>query len=218
MNLGDKLILLIITGLLYTSSFLVKGDGTDLWKQSHNLEYQGEYAKAAAMIEPLLNQGKNREYALLRYAWLAYQQRNYNDSVRYYKQALEINPASIDARLGLSLPLLAQSHWKKAETYLRQITALSPWNYMAHIRLFVCEEGLRQWQQLATHAEAFSRLYPSDTTALVYLARAKDKLGDKAAANAVYQQILMRMPEHIEALNYIRTFQNSQTIYHLQNS
>ncbi|MEE9397488.1 MAG: tetratricopeptide repeat protein [Methylococcales bacterium] len=216
---GDRLVLIIAAGLLYSSSFLVKGDGglLDPWKQSLNLEHRGEFVKAAAVIEPLLNQGEYREYALLRYAWLAYQQRNYNDSIRYYGQALKLNPASIDARFGLTLPLLAQSDWKKAKTYLHQITAVSPSNYTAHIRLFSCEEGLRQWKQLATHAEAFSRLYPTDIATLVYLARAKHNLDDKVAAEAVYQQIQIRMPGHVEALNYIRTFQNIQRIYSLQN-
>ncbi len=209
MTMKKKLIIVVATGLLFTSSFLVKGNEVDRWKQSRHLEYQGEYAKAAAVIEALLNGEENREYSLLRYAWLAYQQRNYNDAIRYYKQALKINPASIDARLGLSLPFIAQSHWKQAETYLRQIIAMSPWNYTAHIRLFVCEEGLRQWELLATHTEAFSRHYPSDATTLVYLARSKQKLGDRVAANVVYQQVLMRLPEHIEAINYTRTFQNS---------
>ncbi len=208
MTMRHKLITLVAIGILNTSSSLAKGDETDRWAQSFNLEHQGEYAKAAAVIEPLLSGEENREYLLLRYAWLAYQQRNYNDAVRYYKQALEINPASIDAKLGLSLPLLAQSHWKKAEIYLRQIVAESPWNYTAHIRLFICEEGLGQWEQLATHTEAFSRSYPSDATTLVYLARAKDKLGDKVVANEFYQQVLIRMPAHNEAINYTRTFQN----------
>lgn len=208
-NMRQKLIIHVAIGLLYTSSFLAKGNELeDIWTQTFNLERQGEYAKAAAIIEPLLNGDENREYVLLRYAWLAHQQRNYNDAVRYYKQALEINPASIDAKLGLSLPLLAQSHWKKAEIYLRQIVAESPWNYTAHIRLFICEEGLGQWEQLATHTEAFSRSYPSDATTLVYLARAKHKLGKNEAANVIYQQVLIRMPEHIEAINYTRTFQN----------
>ncbi len=205
-----ELIIHIAIGMLYTSSFLVKGNEIDdMWTQTFNLEHQGEYAKAAAIIEPLLNGDENREYVLLRYAWLAYQQRNYNDAVRYYKQALKINPASIDARLGLSLPLLAQADWNKAEIYLRQIVTISPWNYTAHSRLFVCEEGLRQWEQLAAHAEEFSRHYPSDTTALVYLARAKHKLGKNEAANVIYQQVLIRVPEHIEAINYTRTFQNT---------
>jgi tetratricopeptide (TPR) repeat protein len=204
-----ELIIHIAISMLYTSSFLVKGNEIDdIWTQTFNLERQGEYAKAAAIIEPLLNGDENREYVLLRYAWLAYQQRNHNDAVRYYKQALKINPASIDARLGLSLPLLAQSDWNTAEVYLRQIVTISPWNYTAHSRLFACEEGLQQWEQLASHADAFSRHYPGDATALVYLARAKHKIGDKVTANEVYQQVLIRMPTHIEAINYTRTFQN----------
>lgn len=200
-------IILVIFGILYSISIGVIAAEKNLWQQSINLERQGEYAKAAGVIEPLLNKEKIREHTLLRYAWLAYQQRNYNDSIRYYKQALELNPASFDARFGLSLPLLARAEWKKAEIYLHQITAISPWNYTAHIRLFACEEGLRKWKQLATHAEAFSRLYPSDATALVYLARAKNKLEDKEAAKETYLQVLIRVPEHIEAINYVRNFQ-----------
>lgn len=204
--------MLVTFGIMHCISIAAVGAEKNLWQQSIRLERQGEYSKAAGVIEPLLNKEKIREHTLLRYAWLAYQQRNYNDSIRYYKQALELNPASFDARFGLSLPLLARAEWKKAEIYLHQITAISPWNYTAHVRLFICEEGLRQWEQLATHTEAFSRLYPSDATALVYLARAKDKLDEKEAAKETYQQVLIRIPEHIEAINYVRNFQNFYSV------
>ncbi len=210
--MGKNRIMLVTFGIMHCISIAAVGAEKNLWQQSIRLERQGEYSKAAGVIEPLLNKEKIREHTLLRYAWLAYQQRNYNDSIRYYKQALELNPASFDARFGLSLPLLARAEWKKAEIYLHQITAISPWNYTAHVRLFICEEGLRQWEQLATHTEAFSRLYPSDATALVYLARAKDKLDEKEAAKETYQQVLIRIPEHIEAINYVRNFQNFYSV------
>jgi len=50
-----------------------------IWKQSHALEKQGEYERAAAAIEPAV--AANDEYALLRYAYLKYKQGEYNDSV-----------------------------------------------------------------------------------------------------------------------------------------
>ncbi|MBF0186912.1 MAG: tetratricopeptide repeat protein [Magnetococcales bacterium] len=174
------------------------------WKKSYQLEANGKYAQAAAVIEALSIRGEAREFALIRLAWLSYLQANYNDSIRYYRTALEINPHSVSARVGITSPLLAQQRWREAALFAKQILEVSPWHYDAHVRLMIAEEGMRKWNTLAKHALAVNVRYPDDASVLVYLARAYAWLGNTARAKAAYERILRRIPGHIEATRYMR--------------
>jgi len=67
----------------------------------------------------------------------------------------------------------------------------------------ICEEGQQQWKSLAVHAAAISQRYPTDATILVYLARANSHLGKISSARATYKKILERIPNHLEAKQYL---------------
>ena len=183
---------------------LMAAEKSDPWKRSYVYESKGEYEKAAALLAPMLDKGAYQEYAMLRYAWLHYLQGNYNDAIRSYKKALTRNARSFDARLGVSLPLMAQGRWKEASGYLNQVIGQSPYHYVAHLRLMTAEEGMRKWSKLEQHAKSIAAYYPSDATILVYLARAyvwQDKTDE---AKKVYAEILTRFPDHIEANHYLK--------------
>lgn len=174
------------------------------WSESYRLEATGDYVAALRALEPVTAANPSHELAVLRTAWLHYLSGDYNDSIRQYRRALEINPDSLEAALGVSLPLLAQRRWREAAAAADQVLAVAPWNYYAHLRLFAAEEGLQQWQTLARHAGEVATRFPSDPTVLVYLARARAWQGNEAAARAAYAQVLERLPEHEEATAYLR--------------
>ncbi|HTR85901.1 MAG TPA: tetratricopeptide repeat protein [Reyranella sp.] len=169
---------------------------------SYTLEYEQQYARAQQPIKGLADAGN--EFARLRLGWLAYLAGNYNESITHYNAVLQANPTSIDGRLGLTLPLLAQKRWQDAAAQARQVLAQSPWDYYAHARLMVCEEGLKDWPTLEQHALAATRVWGSDANAFVYLARARIALGNLAGAKQAYGQVLERLPQHAEALAFMR--------------
>jgi len=196
---------LVLSGvaLLLLFGQVVAGE-EGVWTKSYALEAKGEYKEAAALIEPLLNGGgDSAEFALLRYGWLNYLLRNHNDAVRSYEKALRLNPDSIDARLGLTLPLLAQQRWKEVARYAKQVLQISPWDFTAHTRLLVSEEGRRKWTVMKKHASDLAAHYPSSATPWVYLARAEAWLGDHEAAKRAYVRVLRRIPAHLEANAYL---------------
>ncbi len=175
----------------------------DVWSQSYTLEAEGKYDDAAALFDPLLKAEPGNEFARLRRAWLHYLAGDYNDSHSDYSKALETNPDSLDARIGLALPLLAQQRWKEAAQVARQALEVAPWNYFAHLRLLVAEEGQRQWQALRDHCDRLHQRYPSDATVLVYRARARYWLGDLQGAREDYLQVMQRVPGHFEAQQFL---------------
>jgi tetratricopeptide (TPR) repeat protein len=186
--------------LLYT----INGSAAvDVWAESYRLEALTRYEDAAEVLLPALKKDSKNEFILLRLGWLNYLRGNHNKAMEYYKKALAVNSKSLDAKLGLVLPLLAQQRWNEAAKYTQEVLKVAPWNYYAHIRLMIAEEGLRQWQTLAKHAREVHARYPSDATVLVYLARANRWLGNTRDAKNAYQKVLERAPSNIEALQYL---------------
>lgn len=190
----------LLLGLLILT---FSASANDLWTRSYTLEANKQYAEAAATIEPYLQQSPDSEFAQLRSGWLYYLNANYSRSITHYQSALNLNNQSIEARLGLALPLLAQSRWQEAAQQCRDVIKMSNWNYFAHVRLMIAEEGQKQWDKLAKHAEEVNRHYPTDATVLVYLARAYKQLGETARAKKAYNEVLVRIPGHLEASEFM---------------
>jgi tetratricopeptide (TPR) repeat protein len=175
----------------------------DPWAESYRLEALTQYDSAATALAPIIKANPRHEFAILRQGWLNYLRGAHNESIRDYQKALDINPASLDARLGLMLPLIAQQRWREVASHANKVLAVAPWNYYAHVRLMISEEGERKWDTLAKHAAKVSQHYPSDATVLVYLARANVWMQKDKEARRAYERVLERVPNHIEALQYL---------------
>jgi tetratricopeptide (TPR) repeat protein len=175
----------------------------DVWTESYRLESLTHYEQAAEALLPIQKKAPKNEFVYLRLGWLNYLNGNHNSAIDHYKKALSLNNKSLDARLGLTLPLLAQQRWKEAASYAQETLDIAPWNYYAQVRLMIAEEGMRQWQTLAKHANEVHLHYPSDATILVYLARANRWLSNTNEAKDAYQKVLERVPGHIEALQFL---------------
>jgi len=173
------------------------------WSESYQLEAEGKYSAAAAVLDSLLAQKPISEFGLLRRGWLNYSARNYNDSISDYQHALTLNPNSLDARLGLTLPFMAQGRWREAALHAGKILDIAPWQYYAHIRLMACEEAMMQWDVLEKHAKKVAERYPSDATIQVFLARAHLNSGNRDLALAAYARVTQIVPNHMEATQFI---------------
>ena len=172
------------------------------WQKSYRLEAAGRHVEAAAALTGL-ESGADASFVLSRRGWLAYLQGQHGESIGFYGRALDMNPRSIEARQGITLPLLAQQRWREAAVYARQIIAESAWDYTAHVRLLAAEEGQRDWRTLREHAARLTARYPSDATAWVYLARAHAWLNNAREAADAYGRVLDRYPGHLEATRYL---------------
>jgi tetratricopeptide (TPR) repeat protein len=173
------------------------------WMNSYSLEASAKYAEALAAIDKVAANGSEAELKTLRRGWLYYLQGNYNESIREYRYAIERNRQSVDAQLGVTLPLLAQKRWREAEQHAQSSLSLAPNNYTGLLRLTLAQEGQRDWATMAKTSTTMVSLYPSDSSAYVYLARAYAWQGKRKEAVAAYSSVLARYPGHQEATNYI---------------
>jgi len=176
----------------------------DNFKQSYLLEANGDYIQAKAKIKGFLGIGGDLgEFANMRYAWLNYSQKKYNRAILYYKKALALNSESIDAKLGISLVMLSQLRLKEAALWANQVLEQSPSNYTAHLYLMDSESGQKKWRQLGAHAKKVIKMYPTQVVLWQYLARAHAWLGKKELAKQAYTSVLLRLPEDLEAINFL---------------
>lgn len=174
-----------------------------VWQNSYQLESAGKYTEALNAIDGVAANGADAELKLLRRGWLYYLPGRFDESIREYRLAVERNPKSIDARLGLTLPLLAAKRWREAEQAARTVLELVPNSYAGQVRLATAQEGQQDWNGMLKTANALVTSFPSDATAFVYLARANAWLGKRSEAVAAYQAVLARYPGHLEAKAYI---------------
>ena len=193
---------LLLAGLLANSSWAY-ADNEAVWSSSYGLEAGKKYAEALSALDAIPESSPDSQLLLLRKGWLTYLQGQYNDSVKFYQEALQQNPQSLDAMLGATLPLLAQQRWQESAVYAKQVLSAAPNQYTAYLRLIVAEEGAKDWASMKKHAEELTAHYPTDTTAFVYLARAHAWLGDKESAKKAYSAVLVRLPKHLEATAYL---------------
>lgn len=173
------------------------------WQSSYQLEPVGKYAEAIAALDKIPANSADAELKALRRGWLLYLSGKFDESIREYRQAIERNGKSVDARLGLTLPLLAAKRWRDAEQSARAALELAPNHYTALLRLTVALEAQHDWPSMLKSATNLVTSYPSDAAAYVYLARANAWLGKPDQAVLAYSAVLSRYPGQLEANAYI---------------
>lgn len=197
----NTLLAAAVTALLVAAS--PAHSQASVWQNSYQLEAAGKYSEAMAVLDAVAANSRAAELKLIRRGWLFYLLGSHNDAIREYRLALERNSQSMDARLGVTLPLMAQKRWKEAEQSARYALELAPNHYTALLRLTMAQEGQRDWAGMAKSAQSLAALYPTDATACVYLARSQAWLNHRDEALAAYEAVLVRYPGHLEAKAYI---------------
>jgi tetratricopeptide (TPR) repeat protein len=200
MKLHTLLIALTAALALQTNSVAAQ---EAVWQSSYTYEAAGKYVDAMSVLDTVTANGPDAELKLLRRGWLYYLPGRMDESIREYRLAIERNPKSIDARLGLTLPLLATKRWREAEQASKAVLELAPNSYVGQVRLATAQEGLQDWSALLKTATSLATSFPTDATSFVYLARANAWLGKKPEALAAYSAVLVRAPGNTEAKNYI---------------
>lgn len=195
-----KIAIVYLLLLLLSSSQALFAD-TDPWQESYRLESLYQYDAALNALNGI---SADNELALLRKGWLNYLKGSHSKSIDFYNKAISRNEKSLDARLGIILPLMAQQRWREAASSANKVLEVAPWNYHAHVRLMVTQEALKQWPELQKHAQAVTQRYPTDVDAHVFLARSYRQLGNDNAASQSYQKVLELVPTNFEAKQFVR--------------
>ncbi|MFA6546487.1 MAG: tetratricopeptide repeat protein, partial [Limisphaerales bacterium] len=113
---------------------------------------------------PIVHAAAPNDYVTsLRLGWSEYQKGNHTSSLVHYRAAQAAQPRSLEPKLGLLLPLLADKQLAAAESLAREILRDHPRHYLASLRLAT---ALRLQGKLRAADAVLARaleLYPSDT-------------------------------------------------------
>lgn len=164
--------------------------------KSYSFEYETQYAKAITALSEL----HIESYQInLRLGWLYYLSKDYIKSEQYYRKAVASEPASIEARFGLVLPLSTLGNWNNVLSVYLEITKLDANNSIANYRLASIYYTRKDYANATQYVSKVLKLYPFDydsnlLTGKILMAQAKN-----ADAKKYFNKALEYNPQSEEA-------------------
>ena len=188
----------VIILALVICCFSIKAQQTSesAFAKSYSFEYETQYAKAITALSEL----HIESYQInLRLGWLYYLSKDYIKSEQYYRKAVASEPASIEARFGLVLPLSTLGNWNNVLSVYLEITKLDANNSIANYRLASIYYTRKDYANATQYVSKVLKLYPFDydsnlLTGKILMAQAKN-----ADAKKYFTKALEYNPQSEEA-------------------
>ena len=168
------------------------------FKESYKAEQAGNYKQA---IEHLTAVYDADSYEVnLRLGWLNYQMGTMDQSIIYYKRAVELKPYAIEPKLGLAFPMSAMARWDDIITMYEYILKIDPQNSLVNYRLGLIYYNRGQYERADPYIEKVVNLYPFDYDSLLLFAWNKLMLQRSREARVLFQKVLLANPGDESAL------------------
>lgn len=149
------------------------------FSKSYSFEYDGQYSKAIISLTEL----NTYTYQInLRLGWLYYLNKDYAAAETFYKKAIAQEHNSIEARLGLVLPMAAQSNWNSVLSTYMEIIKIDPNNSVANYRTSVIYYYRKDYANATTYIARVLKLYPFDFDSNLMMGKILIALGKSAEA------------------------------------
>jgi tetratricopeptide (TPR) repeat protein len=187
--------------LTLISSMAVFGQSSDLqlaFKKSYANETKGDFTAAIKDLKAVYGEGT---YELnLRLGWLHYSVALHTESMAYYKKAIDLMPASIEAKFGYVYPAAAVGNWDQAMTQYENILRIDPKNSQAHYRLGLIYYERAELDKALQHFQVGSNLYPFDYDFTLMMAWTSLKMGKMREAKVLFNKVLLISPDDASAM------------------
>ncbi len=198
--------------LLFLLPFFLSLSYDDIRKayyRSYQYEKVQDYENAIKALMPVYEKFPRAYTPNLRLGWLYYLKGNYANSAYHYEKAMKANPYSIEAKLGYTLPLLAQDKFSQVEKVCYRILSLDPYNYYANYRLLLSLKAQKKLDAALRVAMKMLAVYPTDVRFLTELGLLKDTLGRDKEAYAIFKDVLILDPENTTAKEFVSNYQKT---------
>jgi tetratricopeptide (TPR) repeat protein len=196
--------LLFLTFFAYAKESLTYEEILQSYKQSYLYEKIGDYKDAIRVLMPIYKVYPYGYTINLRLGWLYYLWGKYENSIFHYRRAISVIPSSVEAKLGLSLPLMAQERWGEVETLMYQVIATDYYNYYGNLRLCAALEKQGKYSMVMFVARKMLTIYPTDVPFLIYLGKSYYHLGNLEAALRTFKDALVLDPENNTAKEFLK--------------
>jgi tetratricopeptide (TPR) repeat protein len=190
-----KTMLRLVAILLLTVPFGLRAQQalTDAFRSSYALEKESKFAEAADKLKAVYQADS---YELnLRIGWLTYQAAKLDESVTYYKRAVNLMPYAVEPKFGLAYPYSAQGKWDEIITLYTKILQVDPQNTYANYRLGLIYFNRNDFERALPYVEKVVNLYPFDYDSLLLLAWIKLNLQQMREARILFQKVLLYNPD-----------------------
>ncbi len=168
------------------------------FKTSYEYENEGQYTKAIDEIKGVYDE---ESYEVnIRLGWLHYYAGLFTESSSYYQKCLNLMPYSIEARLGIVMPLAAVGNWKQVINHYNEILKIDSENYTANYRLGSIYYGSENYTTAYTYFEKLANQYPFDYDAIHMYAWTNYKLGKFREAKVLFNKLLIIKSDDESAL------------------
>ena len=193
-----KKVVLIATVLIAVQVFSQNETEQEAFKQSYLLETEGEYTKAINTIKAVYDEDS---YEInLRLGWLTYLSGNFSESLPYYRKCIQLRPLSIEARMGIVLPLSLMGNWGQVENHYKHILEMDAENSWVNYRMGLIYYGREDYQAAIKYFENVVNHYPFDYDSIIMLAWTNFKLGKFREAKVLFNKALLIQPSDESAL------------------
>ena len=201
MDILRKTIVLAIVAFWGSIAVYAQNDFTSLheaFSKSYQLEAQGDFKLAANEIKVLY---KEESYEInLRLGWLNYMAGNFNESIAFYKKAMELMPYADETKFGYIFPLSALGRWDEVIEMYKMILENSPHNTKAMYYLGTIYYNRSEFDKAIKQFKQIVDLYPFDYDGLLMYAWTNLKLGNKKEAKDLFQKVLLNKPNDTSAI------------------
>ncbi|MCB9191365.1 MAG: tetratricopeptide repeat protein [Flavobacteriales bacterium] len=168
------------------------------FKSSYTKEASSDFTGA---IKDLKSVYSETSYELnLRLGWLHYSAGLFTESMAYYKKAIELMPASVEAKFGYVYPAAAVGNWDQVKTQYENILRIDAKNSQAHYRLGLIFYGREEFDKALQHFQVGFNLYPFDYDFNLMMAWTSLKMGKMREAKVLFSKVLLLSPDDESAL------------------
>jgi tetratricopeptide (TPR) repeat protein len=169
----------------------------DAFSQSYAYEKSGETAKA---IEALKTVYDANSYELnLRLGWLNYSAGSFTEATAYYNKAVTLSPNSVEAKLGLVMPLASLGKWDDVIKQYLDILSIDPKNSLVNYRMGSIYYSKNDFSTAFKYLEKGLSMYPFDYDLIILTAWTYYKMGKMNEAKALFQRALLNRPDDSSA-------------------
>ena len=198
----------IITTLFLSAVQVFSQDTTKIsavkkaFESSYFFEKSANYVTAIAKIKGVYDE--NSYEINLRLGYLYYESIKYRESENYYKKAIALKPNSIEAKLGIALPLYALASWDTLKMQYEAILKLDPNNSTVNYRMGMIYYYKPDYATALTYFQKVYDSYPFDYDNTIMLAWTMLKLKKYTEAKAYFTTVLLIRSNDPSALSGLK--------------
>ncbi|MFT4545759.1 MAG: tetratricopeptide (TPR) repeat protein [Bacteroidia bacterium] len=201
-----KSIISIVLSVLFSLSVIAQS--TDLqkaFKSSYEKEATSDFTGAIKNLKSVYSE---TSYAInLRLGWLHYSAGLFTESMAYYTKAIDLMPASVEAKFGFVYPAASVGNWNQVQKQYENILRIDAKNSQAHYRLGLIFYGREEFDKALQYFQVGFNLYPFDYDFNLMMAWTSLKMGKMREAKVLFNKVLLLSPDDesaIEGLSLIK--------------